>query len=131
MLELKSALFEALTAHFNLAAEPSPEHLLRIVRNEGSLDEATHSALKDVLATMQRVEASMVAGKPAAISRPALARASSVVRDVLKACRAESGAPPVPPADSLHAPGPRALSASAPSDISDPQKQPPQGERSP
>ncbi|MCK6593528.1 MAG: DUF4350 domain-containing protein, partial [Polyangiaceae bacterium] len=44
MLELKSALVEALVARFNLTSEPSPDHLLRIVRRESALDEASHSA---------------------------------------------------------------------------------------
>lgn len=108
MLELKSALVEALAARFNLTSEPSPDHLLRIVRRESALDEASHSALKEVLATMQRVEASMVAGRPVTISMPALTRAAEVVQRVLRACRAESGEAPEAP-DDLHAPAQRAL----------------------
>jgi hypothetical protein len=127
LLELKSALFEALGSHFNLATEPSPDHLMRLVRSEGSLDESGHSALKEVLATMQRVEASMVAGRPASISRPALARAASVVREVLKACGAEGGAPPAEEVDKLHAQGQRALPSAA--SVAPPQN-PPQGEGS-
>jgi hypothetical protein len=108
MLELKSALIEALSARFNLAAEPSPDHLLRIVRRESALDEGSHSALKEVLATMQRVEASMVAGRPVTVSMSALTRAAEVVRKVLRACGAESGEAPEAP-DDLHAPAQRAL----------------------
>lgn len=135
MLELKSALTEALVSRFNLPTEPAPDQMLRIVRRESALDEERHSALKEVLATMQRVEASMVAGRPVTISMPALKRAAEVVRDVLRACGAESGEAPEAP-DNLHAAGPRALSdkTSADERASEPPanaRKPTQGERAP
>ena len=132
MLELKSALVEALVSRFNLASEPSPDHLLRIVQRESALDEASRSALKEVLATMQRVEASMVAGRPVTISMPALTRAADVVRRVLRACGAESGEAPEAP-DDLHAPAQRALTDKTAADeqAPEPDEKPPQGERAP
>ena len=136
MLELKSALVEALVARFNLAAEPSPDHLLRIVRRESALDEASHSALKDVLATMQRVEASMIAGRPMTIPMSAVTRAGEIVRKVLRACGAESGEAPEAP-DDLHAPAQRALTDKTAEDELAPEPpnrtstKPSQGERAP
>src|SRR5262249_35116824 len=96
LLELKSALFEAITQRFDLPAEPSPDGLLKQLRRAGSLDEGTLSALKEVLSMMQQVEASVVGGRHAHLSRSALARASSVVHHVLATCGADANAPPSP-----------------------------------
>lgn len=89
LLELKSALFEAMALRFGLESDPSPETLTRLVSREGALDERTLSALKEVLSTMHRVEASVVAGRPANVSRPALAHAAKVVSEALAACHAD------------------------------------------
>jgi hypothetical protein len=88
-LEMKSALFEALALRFGLESDPSPDALARRVAREGSLDERACSAFKEVLATMHRVEASVVAGRPAKVSRTALRHAAQVVRKVLAACDAD------------------------------------------
>ncbi|WP_437668611.1 DUF4350 domain-containing protein [Sorangium sp. So ce131] len=93
-LELKSALVEALAVRFGLEANPAPEAVTRLVAREGALDERALSAFKEVLATMYRVEASVVAGKPATVSRPALVHAADVVRKVLAACGADGRQPP-------------------------------------
>jgi len=93
LLELKSALFEALALRFGLESDPSPEALAQIVAREGALDERSYSAFKEVLSTMNRVEASVVAGRPANVSRPALAHAFKVVREVLAACHADGRQP--------------------------------------
>jgi hypothetical protein len=93
LLELKSALFEALALRFGLESDPSPDALTRLVAREGSLDERAYSAFKEVLSTMHRVEASVVAGRPATLSRQALSHAAEVVRDVLAACHADGRRP--------------------------------------
>jgi hypothetical protein len=84
LLELKSALFEAVTHRLGLPVEPAPEALARIVKKEASLDDRAYSAFKEVLATMQRTEASVVAGRPAAISDAALTRAAELVAAILE-----------------------------------------------
>jgi hypothetical protein len=89
LLELKSALHEALGYKLDLGAEPAPEALAKMARKAGSLDDAAYSALKEILALMQHTEASVVAGRPTRVSRAALARASAVVRSVLAACGAD------------------------------------------
>ncbi|MGK4004151.1 DUF4350 domain-containing protein [Sorangium sp. So ce1036] len=93
-LELKSALLEALALRFGLEANPAPDAVARLVAREGYLDERALSAFKEVLATMYRVEASVVAGKPTHVSRPALVHAADVVRGVLAACGADGRKPP-------------------------------------
>jgi hypothetical protein len=91
LMELKSALFEAMTARFRLEAEPSSEALVRLARKEGMLDEETTSALKLVLQHMQKVETGLVASRPEKVTRSMLAEAGNVVRAVLTACGADAG----------------------------------------
>ncbi len=86
LLELKSALFESLAVKLNLPSEPTPETLAQMARRAGSLDDSSYSALKEVLATMQRIENNVVAGKQAHVSRATLLKAAGVVREVLDAC---------------------------------------------
>ncbi|WP_437302012.1 DUF4350 domain-containing protein [Sorangium sp. So ce388] len=93
-LELKNALFEALSVRFGLEPNPGQEAVARLVAREGALDERALSAFKEVLGTMYRVEASVVAGKPANVSRTALLHAADVVRKVLAACGADGRKPP-------------------------------------
>jgi hypothetical protein len=117
LLELKSALYEALQAKAGFTAEPSPEALAKFAFQAGKLDESTHSALKEVLAMMQQVETAVVAGRPSPVGRGALVRAAEVVREVLAACGAEHGGPPGPkasapaahsPVDMMNPPNPHA-----------------------
>ena len=95
LLELKSALYEALTHKLALDAEPTPEALGKIVRKAGALDDGTYSSLMDVLGLMHATEAAVVAGRQSRVSRAALERASSVVHAVLAKCGADgSGGEP-------------------------------------
>jgi hypothetical protein len=94
LLELKSALYEALQHKLDLAAEPPPEMLAKMVLKAGTLDESAYSALKDVLHMMQGVEAAVVAGRPANVTPAALSNAAAVVRQVLVACGVEQPHPP-------------------------------------
>src|SRR5262249_35750147 len=90
LMELKSALFEALTVRFRLDAEPSADVLVEKVRRSGAVDEASLAALKLLLATMHRVETSLVSGRPEKVTQSMLAEAGKVVRHVLEACGADS-----------------------------------------
>ena len=94
LLELKSALYEALQHKLNLAVEPPPEVLAKMALKAGTLDESAYSALKDVLHMMQAVEASVVAGRPANVTPAALSSAADVVRRVLVACGVEQARAP-------------------------------------
>jgi hypothetical protein len=85
LLELKSALYEALQLRLGFSAEPAPEALARMVLKAGSLDESAYSALKEILGMMHHVETAVVAGRPASVAQRDLDRAAEVVRDVLAA----------------------------------------------
>lgn len=93
LLELKSALTEALTHKLNDTLDPSPEALVAALSRAGVLDEKTRSALKEVLVLMQRAEASVVSGRPISISRATLRNAAAVVQKVLRASGAIHAAP--------------------------------------
>jgi hypothetical protein len=90
LMELKSALFEAITTRYELDAEPTPEALMKIARRTGALDEQNLSALALLLATLHRVEESLVSGRPEKVTRSMLAEAGKVVRAVLAACGADA-----------------------------------------
>jgi hypothetical protein len=112
LLELKSALYEALTHKLALEAEPTPEALGKIARKAGALDDSAYSALMDVLGLMHATEAAVVAGRQSRVSRAALKRASSVVHAVLAACGADGkgdlrrrdAGPTIPPDPALQNP---------------------------
>ncbi len=89
-MELKSALFEALALRFELDTEPSAERLARLVKQRAALDEPSYAAFKEMLGVMQRVEASVVAGRPAKVNRTLLADAARMCADVLAACGADA-----------------------------------------
>jgi hypothetical protein len=91
LLELKSALYEALSHKLGLDADPTADALGNMARKAGALDDGAYSSLMDVLGLMQATEAAVVAGRPSRVSRAALAQASSVVHAVLAACGADSG----------------------------------------
>ncbi len=101
LLELKSALYEALQPRLGFSVDPTPEALAKMVLRAGSLDESAYSALKDILAMMHQVETAVVAGRPANVAQRDLARAAAVVRDVLAAVPQSSwetlGGSPRPP----------------------------------
>jgi len=90
LLELKSALFEAIALKFELEAEPSPERLARLVRQKAKLDDGAYSAFKGMLSAMQRVETSVVAGRPVKVPRTLLAEAAKMSAEVLSACGADA-----------------------------------------
>lgn len=94
LLELKSALFEAMAERFRIASAPSAEALTRIVERSSALGASDVAAFRDVLARMQKVEASVVAGRPAKVPASVLADAAKVVGRVLAACGASPGARP-------------------------------------
>jgi hypothetical protein len=113
LLELKSALYEALVHKLGLDADPSPDALGNIARKAGALDLGTYTSLMDVLALMQATEAAVVAGRPSRISRVALGNASSVVHAVLAACGADGGGELRRRATDVEAPAPLSPTDSA------------------
>jgi hypothetical protein len=89
LLELKSALYEALSLKFGLSRDISLPALVAAVQKSGSLDDRLQASLKEVLATMQQAETAMVAGKPIQLQVSVVTHAAKVVHDVLDACKAD------------------------------------------
>lgn len=83
LLELKSALVEALSHKLGAPLDPATDAVISAAERAGGLDERGRSALKEVLAVMQKAEASVVAGRPVRVPRAALRNAAAVVKDVL------------------------------------------------
>lgn len=88
LLELKNALFEALSHRFDLGPSPSPTALAKVVGASENVDRHQLDELRDVMLTMQRVEESVTAGRAARVSRETVHHAAEVVRSVLEACGA-------------------------------------------
>ncbi len=86
LLELRSALAEALAHKLNLTSEPATDDLAELAARAGPLDDAAYNELKDVQALMHHVENAVVAGRAAPVSRAALAKAAAVTRAVVAAC---------------------------------------------
>jgi len=93
LLELKSALVEALGQKLGTPVEPSIESILSAAHRAGALDDEKRTALKEVLSTMRRAESSIVAGRPTHVPRAMLQKAATVVRDVLLAAGGITPAP--------------------------------------
>ena len=93
LLELKSALMEALTHKLGETLDPSPDAVVSALSRAGALDERRRPALKEVLVFMQKAEASMVSGRPMNVSRASLRNAADVVREVLRASGAINAEP--------------------------------------
>ncbi len=106
LLELKSALTEAAQHHLQASSEPSAEAIEKLVLDRRALGEGSYAALKETLALMKQVESSVVAGRPAAVSRAALTRAGDVVRRALAGLAAlpAPGAPSASPPPGAPAP---------------------------
>lgn len=96
LLELKSALFEAVAERFHLAPSPSGEAVLGAVRGSGLVDGALLGKLEAVVGRMQRTEAAVLAGAGAKVRREVVEEARSVVSAVVDAVGAlERRAAPV------------------------------------
>lgn len=91
MLELKSALVESVAARFELEVEPSLDRVQTILATEAKISGALSASLSSVIGTMQKAEASFLAGRTADIPAGALGQATEVVREVLLACGADIG----------------------------------------
>lgn len=83
LLELKSAVTEALVERFGLEPNPSTASLVRAVKDSRKVGEQDLAAFEEVLRQMHRAEAVMVAGGQLRVSRDAVSHAARVVRRVL------------------------------------------------
>lgn len=94
LLELKSALFEAVTHRFALTAEPTPDVLVRHLAPHA--DAALLDDLRRVLETMSRTETAVVAGQRPKVPQKVLVEASDVVRRALALCQPDAHRAPAP-----------------------------------
>jgi hypothetical protein len=94
LLELKSGLVETLELHHPLPFEPSAEALLELLRHRTRLDPAALARLRRVLAQVAQVEDSVRAGRPAKVSRAALAEAAASIAEVLDVATEPGGPAP-------------------------------------
>lgn len=88
LLELKSALFEAAAARFDLDANAGADAVLKAFRRSGQVDAALLGRLEQVVGRMQRAEAAVLAGSSSRVAREVVAEAHAVVAEVLQACGA-------------------------------------------
>lgn len=88
LLELKSALFDAMAERFGLEPSPSGEAVMKAVRTSGLVETTLLSRLDQVVQKMQRTEAAVVAGAGARVPKAVVVDAHEVVRAVVDACGA-------------------------------------------
>lgn len=98
VLELKSALEEAMASRLGLETPASATALLDRARDRAALDESRWKALKKLLLMMSMVETSVAAGRPIKIRERDVQSAANVVRDLLQTMET-NGRSPSPPDD--------------------------------
>jgi hypothetical protein len=98
LLELRSALGEALALQLGLPPETRVSVLVDEAAKRGWIDRALAGNARVVLDGMKRVESGVLAGRTARVSRRDVARAAQVVRDILSCSDAE-----VPPSTARRA----------------------------
>jgi hypothetical protein len=94
LLEVRSALTEALAHHFQVSEQLAPAQLINRMRDEGRLDDALEREAQAVLASMRAAESAVVAGTPAKISEGEVRRAAAFTEQVLDAAGVEIPWPP-------------------------------------
>lgn len=98
LLELKSALFEAVALRFGVDGEPPPDTLVRLLATIG--DRALVEDVRRVIETMSRVESQVVAGHRTNVALKVMLEADDVVHRAIEQCRADAprSAPQAAPA---------------------------------
>src|SRR5262249_32316579 len=87
VLELKSALEEALEHELGVAVHVSSARLLEEIKLKRVLDERGYRALKGILLEMANVETLVAAGQARRVKRADLLRLARVVFDLLREAR--------------------------------------------
>ncbi|NUP13660.1 MAG: DUF4350 domain-containing protein [Polyangiaceae bacterium] len=85
LLELKSALFDAMSERFGLEPNPSSDAVVKAVRRSGLVDDSLQSHLARVMQKMQTVESALTSGSGARVPRAVVEDAHHVVRAVIAA----------------------------------------------
>jgi hypothetical protein len=94
LLELKSAMTEALVERFHLENEPSTAAIVRALRSSRGVPPDLLAEAEAVLRQMQRAEAVILAGGQLRVGREAVASAARVVDEVLHATSFEAAGVP-------------------------------------
>jgi len=94
LLELRSALCEALAQHLDMSAQSTATALVDEAHRRGQLDDQARRDVLGVLGRMQRAEAGVLSGRPARVKRADLVRASKVVREIFSRAGIELHTPP-------------------------------------
>jgi hypothetical protein len=97
ILELKSALEEAMAVRLGLELPVAAQALLERAESAGALDETRRKALKRLLLMMGIVETSVTAGRPIRIRERDVREAADSVKDLLDAIERPGGEPPREP----------------------------------
>jgi hypothetical protein len=84
LLELKSAVTEALVDRFHLESEPTTAAIIRALRNSRAIPPALLQEFEGVLRHMQSAEAIILAGRQLRVGREVVAQASRVVEEILR-----------------------------------------------
>jgi len=92
VLELKSALEEALAHELGFTGTVPSSVLLEEVKRRGALDERGHRALKGALLEMANLETAVLARQPLKVRREDVLRLSRIVSDVLLRVRERQAA---------------------------------------
>lgn len=93
LLEMKSALFEAVSLRFHLEGEPTPDVATRLLA--GILPPALSTRLGPVIEEMVRAESAVIGRRAAHVSLPALRNARDVVNEVVAVCTTDVSAAPL------------------------------------
>ena len=94
LLEVRSALTEALAAHFGVSEQLAPSQLVQRVRDEVGLPQDLEKEADAVLRNMREAETSVVAGSSAKVSEGQVRKAHSVMERVLEAAGVDIPWPP-------------------------------------
>lgn len=94
LLEVRSALTEALSLHFGLSEQLSPAQLVQRIRDDVGLSAELESEANAVLHTMRNAETAVVAGASAKVTEAEVRRAAGVTERLLEAAGVDVPWPP-------------------------------------
>ncbi len=94
LLEVRSALTEALSHHFGTSEQLAPSQLVQRVRDEVGLSAELERDANEVLQTMRQAENSVVAGAPSRVTEGEVRRAYGVMERLLDVAGVDIPWPP-------------------------------------
>ncbi len=94
LLELRSALAEALAQHLGMSSQTSPAQLVQEVKRQTGLSAQLEARASQMLSSMRAAETAFVAGGPARVTRDEVKRAAGIVEQLLEGAGVEIPWPP-------------------------------------